>query len=181
LGFVTVGGCNPCDGQQYLVKQFHFHTPSEHTFDATSDKSGKYEMELHIVHQKQGGTGLNDLLVVAIQFYIQPDGGFPNSFLENINFNFAPKAGGGSTPIQSAVDLSRLQEALHGEYFTYKGSLTTPPCTETVTFFVMKNPLGVTKEQAELMRTIFVSNGKGNARATQPLNNREVVWYRRRQ
>jgi len=178
LGFVTIGGCNPCDGQQYWVKQFNFHTPSEHTFDASPQKTGQRTMELRIVHQKQGSTGLNDLVVVAVQFYIQPDGGFPNWFLDNINWNWAPKSKGQSNSIQGAVDLRRLKEAFHGEYYSYKGSLTTPPCTESVQYFVMKNPLGITKEQAAVIQNIF---GKGNARPVQPVNNREVVWYRRRQ
>jgi carbonic anhydrase len=180
LGFVTIGGCNPCDGQEYTVKQFHFHTPSEHTIDATPEKAGRYEMELHIVHQKKGSTGLNDLVFVTILFYIQPDGGFPNYFLENINWNWAPKTPNASNKIQSAVDMMRLKESLHGEFYTYKGSLSTPPCTESVQYYVMKNPLGVTKEQAEIIKSIFVKNGKGNNRPVQATNNREVVWYRRR-
>ena len=181
LGYVTIGGCNPCDGQEYVVRQFHFHTPSEHTIDATAQKTGKYEMELHIVHQKKGSTGLNDLVFVTILFYIQPDGGFNNWFLDNINWAWAPKTAGASTTIQGFVDLMRLKESLHGEYFSYKGSLSTPPCTESVQYFIMKNPLGVTKEQAQIMKDLFVKNGKGNSRPVQALNNRPVVWYRRRQ
>jgi len=180
LGFVTIGGCNPCDGQEYVVKQFHFHTPSEHTIDASPERKGQYAMELHIVHQKKGSTGLNDLVFVTILFYIQPEGGFPNWFLDNINWNWAPKAAGTSSKIQAAVDLNRLRESLHGEYYSYKGSLSTPPCTESVQYFIMKNPLGITKEQADLVQSIFVKNGKGNSRPVQPLNNREVAWYRRR-
>jgi len=184
LGYLTLGGCNPCDGQEYFVKQFHFHSPSEHTIDTTPEKDGHYAMELHIVHQKKGSSGLNDLVFVVVLFYVQPDGGFPNWFLDNINWANAPTTAGTSTKINGAVNLHRLKESFDGEYWTYKGSLTTPPCSETVQYFVMKNPLGVTKDQLATIQNLFsknqaFANGNGNNRPVQALNNREVVWYRR--
>jgi carbonic anhydrase len=185
LGYITLGGCNPCDGQEYFVKQFHFHSPSEHSIDATPEKDGHYAMELQIVHQKKGSSGLNDLVFVSVLFYVQPDGGFPNWFLESINWNNAPTTAGTSAKVSGAVDLGKLQESLAGEHWTYKGSLTTPPCSETVQWFIMKTPLGITKDQFAVIQNLFsknqaYANGAGNNRATQPLNNREPVWYRRR-
>jgi len=182
LGYVTVGGCNPCDGQEYVVKQFHFHTLSEHTIDTTPEKDGHKMMELHIVHQKKGSSGLNDLLFVSVLFYLQPEGGFPNWFLDNINWNGAPTTAGGSTKINGHVNLHKLKESLDGEYFSYKGSLTTPPCSESVQWFVFKNAMGVTKEQLATLQTLFKGPAdfpNGNNRPVQNLNNREVVWYRR--
>jgi carbonic anhydrase len=186
LGYVTIGGCNPCNGQEYRVKQFHFHTPSEHTIDTQGNKTGAYAMELHIMHQKVGSTGLNDIVAVAILFYVQPDGGFPNGFLDNINWNNLPKAKGQKTALTGGVNLRKLDEATKkAEYYTYKGSLTTPPCTESVTYFVMKTPLGITQAQLDTVQTLFQKNaafakGNGNARVVQPLNNRQITWYRRR-
>jgi len=183
LGFVTIGGCNPCDGQEYVVKQFHFHTLSEHSIDTTPEKDGHKQIELHIVHQKKGSSGLNDLVFVSVLFYLQPDGGFPNWFLENINWANAPTTAGASTKITGHVNLHKLKESFDGEYYSYKGSLTTPPCSETVQWFVMKTPLGVTKEQLATIQTLFKGTTafpNGNNRPVQPLNNREVVWYRRR-
>jgi len=180
LGFVTLGGCNPCDGQEYDVKQFHFHSPSEHTINNKT-----YAMELHIVHQKKGSSGLSDLLFVSILFYIQPEGGFPNSFLEDIDWNHVPASANGANQISGFVDMHRLKESLRGEYYTYDGSLTTPTCDETVKWFVMKKPLGFTKHQAAKIQAMFQQNtafagGAGNNRAVQPLNDRKVVWYRKR-
>jgi carbonic anhydrase len=179
LGYITIGGCNPCDGQEYYVKQFHFHAPSEHTIDAapTGSKNGSYAMELHIVHQKKGSTGLNDIVMVAVLFYVQPDGGFNNWFLDSLNWPFAPANAQGETKLTGIVDLYKLRESLHGEYYSYKGSLTTPPCTESVQWVVMKNPLGITKDQLTNIQKVFP---KGNARVVQNTGNREVVWYRRR-
>jgi len=185
LGYVTLGGCNPCNGQEYRVKQLHFHTAAEHTIDATTNSTG-YVMELHIMHQKVGSTGLKDIVAVAILFYVQPEGGFPNGFLDNINWNNLPKAKGTATALTGGVNLRKLDEALvKAEYYTYKGSLTTPPCTESVQWFVMKTPLGVTQAQINNVQAIFQKNaafagGNGNNRAVQPTNSRQVTWYRRR-
>jgi len=180
LGFVTLGGCNPCSGDEYDVKQFHFHTPSEHTINNKS-----FAMELHIVHQKKGSSGVQDLLFVSILFYIQPEGGFPNAFLENIDWNHLPSSNGANNIINGFVDLGRLKEAFRGEYYTYHGSLTAPGCSETVKWFVMKRPLGVTKHQAAKIQALFQQNtnfagGQGNNRAVQPLNGRKVFWVRKR-
>lgn len=185
LGFITLGGCNPCDGQQYNVKAFSFHAPGEHTIDASPTKDGRYGAELHIVHQKVGSTGLNDLVIVAVNFYLQADGGFPNSFLDNINWANAPQTAKTSVAITGAVDLDKLKEALSGEYFTYTGSLTSPPCTEGVKWFVMKRPLGVNKAQLDVIQNLFQKKadfaaGRGNNRNVQNTNNRVVYWYRKR-
>jgi len=180
LGFVTIGGCNPCDGLEYDFKQFHFHAPAEHTIDGK-----RYPMELHLVHQKKGSSDLQDLLFISIFFYVQPDGGFPNSFLENIDWNHAPSDASKPNSINGYVDLHRLKESFRGEYWTYDGSLTTPSCDETVKWFIMKRPLGVTADQLSKIQTLFqnnpsFANGNGNNRATQPINDRKVTWFRKR-
>jgi len=183
LGFITLGGCNPCDGWEYYVRQFHFHAPAEHSL-SNLHKNGTYPLELHIVHQKRGSTGLNDLAFVAILFYVQPEGGFHERFLDSINWNFAPQNSGSSISISNWVSLWKLSESLKGEYFTYHGSLSTPPCTEDVKYFVMKNPIGITRRQLDIINNMFLNNpnfagGRGNNRPVQPLNNRNVFWYRK--
>jgi len=185
LGFVTLGGCNPCDGQVYNVKAVSIHAPSEHTINASPTNDGHYAAEIHIVHQKTGSTGLNDLLIVAITLYVQPDGGFPNSFLEHINLATAPTVAKTEVAIKKHVSLNKLKESLHGEYYTYTGSLTSPPCTEGVKWYVMKRPLGVQADQLATLTSLFAGNanfaaGHGNNRNTQPLNNRPVYYYRKR-
>jgi len=187
LGFVTVGGCNPCDGQEYDVKQLHFHGPSEHTIDTTPQKDGHYPLELHIVHQKKGAdpNSLNDLLFVVVLFYVQPDGGFPNAFLDSIDWNHAPSETSAADAIPGAVHLHKLNEAFRGEYYTYPGSLTTPTCDETVSWFIFKTPLGITSQQLSVMQQRFqnnaaFANGLGNNRQVQPLNDRKVIWVRKR-
>jgi len=185
MGFVTLGGCNPCDGQVYNVKAVSIHAPSEHTIDASPTKDGSYAAEIHIVHQKVGSTGLNDLVIVAVLLYVQPDGGFPNSFLDNIGLAAAPTVAKTEVPIKGHVHLNKLKESFSGEFFTYTGSLTSPPCTEGVKWYVMKRPLGINKDQVTGLQGLFAGNpnfaaGRGNNRNVQPLNNRPVYYYRKR-
>lgn len=182
VGFVTTGGCSPCTGQRYHLKQVHFRSPAEHTIDAAVNKSGRYPLELHLVHQKEGATGLNDLLFVSVWFYQQQDGGFPNSFLSALDFGHLPTTAGAVNKLAGTVNIgASLNEALSGEYYTYHGSLTTPTCEETVKWYIMKTPLGATKEQlAAITAVLNPSNTTGNARSVKPLNNRHVYWYRKR-
>jgi len=170
VGFVTLGGCSPCDGQRYNLKQIHFHAPSEHQIDGKS-----YALEAHLVHQKEGATGLNDLLFVAVFFYEQLPGGFPNGFLSQLDFAHLPAAQGGKNKLGIVDVAGALSESLKGEYYTYSGSLTTPTCDETVKWVVMKTPLGAPKEQLDAFRKLYPSN----ARAVQDTNGRHVTWYRK--
>jgi carbonic anhydrase len=181
LGFVTIGGCNPCAGQEFDVKQIQFHAAAEHLVNNKTRS-----LELHIVHQKKGSTDLSHLAIVAIQFYIQGDGGFDNAFLQSLDWDHLPgSANAVNGPLKTVVDLNRLTETLQGEYFTYHGSLTTPSCDETVKWFVMKTPLGITRDQYNKINALFAGRqdfaaGKGNNRAIQPLNDRKVIWFRKR-
>lgn len=184
LGFITIGGCNPCDGQKYHVKQVNFHAPSEHTINTEPNKDGHYVMETHIIHQKEGSSGLNDLATVVILWYKQQPGGFPNSFLESIDWANAPADTTRHTTIQNKVRLGKLKEAFDGEYYSYLGSLPVPPCTESVQYFVMKRPLGITEKQLDTVQALFqknpnFANGHGNHRDVQPVNDRKVWYYRK--
>jgi len=184
LGHITIGGCNPCDGQEYDVKQVNFHAPSEHTVTTDPSKDGHYAMETQIVHQKRGSKGLNDIVIVSILWYKQAPGGFPNSFLQSIDWANAPTDTSRRTHINGRVKLHKLDEALKGEYYSYFGSLVVPPCTEGVQYFVMKRPLGATQHQLNVIQNLFANNpafagGAGNNRGIQQLNGRKVWYYRK--
>jgi len=170
FGFLTVGGCNPCDGQEYTVQSITFKAPAEHQLDGK-----QYAAEIQISTQKKGGT---DALIESIFLYQQPDGGFLNSFLDKIDLFHAPSASGNSNTLTaSPVDLKTLKEAYRGEYFWYKGSLDASPCTEGVTWVLYRTPVGVTKEQMAALTQLVAASG---TRAVQPLNGRQVTWYRKR-
>jgi carbonic anhydrase len=76
-------------------------------------------------------------------------------------------------PTGVTIDPSALLPATRG-YFTYVGSLTTPPCTEGVRWFVLKSPLSLSEGQIATFAKLYPAD----ARPVQPLNGREVLSSR---
>lgn len=111
---------------------------------------------MHIVHGTYDATGnLEGLLVVGIFFSI--DGDTNNDFLETIRWEEAPtdKTTGVGTPIGNDVDLNYFSGILDGEFWRYKGSLTTPSCDEIVEWHVMKTPSTMSQSQYDYFQSIF--------------------------
>ena len=77
------------------------------------------------------------------------------------------------TPTGMLVDLNRLLPSDRG-YYTFTGSLTTPPCSEDVTWFVLKQPVEISKPE----ESAFAKRYAHNARPVQPLNGRSVLMSR---
>ncbi len=146
------------NGVDYNLLQFHFHTGSEHTINGT-----QYPMEVHLVHQNDAG----ELAVVGIMF----EEGNENAFLKNFSDNL-PAAKDDNYSSTTKVNAGDLIPSTGG-YFTYSGSLTTPPCSEIVTWIVMKNPIQISASQIENFHTIM----HDNFRPTQPLNGRVIDDY----
>lgn len=141
----------------YALRQFHFHHPSEEHVDGRG-----FELVAHLVHADESGR----LAVVAVLFQIGP----ANAALETI-WSRMPAEAGNNVQV-SAVALS-AKELLPGNrgYYTFRGSLTTPPCSEGVTWFVLKEPATLSQDQAKAFAKIFPNN----ARPIQPTNEREVL------
>ncbi len=145
------------DGERFDLLQFHFHTPSENTV------SGKHhDMEIHLVHKSAKG----QLAVVSIFMKI----GKENKVLSNIWKHMPKKAGSKKKVIDVRIHPADLLPANRG-YDRFNGSLTTPPCSEGVKWFVMRNPVDVSTEQVEE----FTRAVGENNRPTQPLNGRFVL------
>mmetsp|Transcript_64077 Transcript_64077/g.119105 ORF Transcript_64077/g.119105 Transcript_64077/m.119105 type:complete len:372 (-) Transcript_64077:101-1216(-) len=155
----------------YEAKQFHVHFPSEHTIN------GKlFAGELHIVHQRRGASGTNGLAVVGL---ILDEGTAPVgsagtdklNFLYNLGFGLElPEEAGQKTNVQP-VDLDKFMDEFQGGYFHYEGSLTTPPCSEKVHWYVLEQPVPCTVEMTKSFKALFPENN----RPPQPLNRRRLV------
>jgi carbonic anhydrase len=144
------------DGARYDLLQFHFHTPSEHTF------GGKFaDLELHLVHKSQDGK----LAVVGVVFYA----GTENSALQTI-WNVMPSIEGPEQRVSLMYNAIDLLPAVHTTY-RYSGSLTTPPCSEGVFWAVMTTPLTMSRAQVNAFEAIFAHNN----RPVQPLNGRVIL------
>jgi carbonic anhydrase len=149
--FIDVGG------KRYELKQFHFHRPSEEKINGHAS-----EMSVHLVHADADG----NLAVVAVLL----NKGDDNPLIHEL-WNDLPKEKDQEAVLENVqIDLSQLLPVNRG-YYTFSGSLTTPPCTEKVTWFVLKQP--VTISDAELER--FANLYQNDARPTQPQNGRVVL------
>jgi carbonic anhydrase len=149
--FIDVGG------KRYELKQFHFHRPSEEKINGHAS-----EMSVHLVHADADG----NLAVVAVLL----NKGDDNPLIHEL-WNDLPKEKDKEAVLENVqIDLSQLLPVNRG-YYTFSGSLTTPPCTEKVTWFVLKQP--VTISDAELER--FANLYQNDARPTQPQNGRVVL------
>lgn len=143
-------------GNNYSLAQFHFHSPSEHMID------GRHApMEVHFVHKSDSGR----LAVVGVMVRK----GRHNPALEAF-WKHMPEASGGTYRNRAiSVDAADILPASR-DYFHYNGSLTTPPCSEGVRWFVLKKPI----EASEAQISKFLRVVGENARPVQPLNVRLV-------
>ena len=142
-------------GTRYELVQFHFHKPSEEKIDGKA-----HAMVAHLVHKGADGK----LAVVAV---LLDDGG-TNSTIDTIWKNL-PQEKGKEVAVNATVDVATLLPADHG-YYTFQGSLTTPPCSEDVRWFVLKTPLKIAGSEITAFGKIYPMN----ARPSQPLNGRTL-------
>jgi carbonic anhydrase len=159
------GSTTMAGGKTYFSKQFHFHTPSEHLIDGIT-----FPMEMHIVNiLKDSSAGAAPrYLVIALLFKM----GHENKFLQEF-LNAIPAGEEKDTLPQGAVNFVDLFNTIpkdEGGYFSYKGSLTTPPYSETVDWIVKKYILEASPEQ---INAIEKKEGD-NARHVQALYARKV-------
>jgi len=128
----TLGRTGSSD--KLTLAQFHFHAPSEHTVDGVS-----YPMEAHLVHVDAAG---KPAAVVGV--FIKEgneDSGVARAFT-----SLPTKSGDKSAPAGATIDARALLPA-DKTFFTYAGSLTTPPCTEGITWYVLKTPIEMSAAQ----------------------------------
>ena len=141
--------------RRYELQQFHFHAPSE---EAISGKHGA--LVAHLVHKDAEGK----LAVIGVLF----DVGGANAVLAPV-FAAMPHKAGTEAQLGQALDPAALLPKQLG-YYEYEGSLTTPPCSEGVRWFVLQKRDTLSKEQLQAFRKLYPHN----ARPVQPLNGRTV-------
>ncbi len=143
--------------KRYELNQFHFHHPSEETI-----KGKRFPMEVHLVHSDTDG----NLAVVSVLL----EEGSANPLIESL-WGLAPKVAGaekaGGNMQINVADLLPTNRS----YFTFGGSLTTPPCTEGVSWFVLKTPVTISSKEVATFAEIYPYD----ERPTQPLNGRTAV------
>ena len=147
------------NGQTFELAQFHVHTPSEHEINGA-----RADLEVHFVHKNEKG----ELAVVGLL----AKKGAANTVLAPFFANLPDKKDSPAVTANGAtVDLAALV-GNRKTYWAYEGSLTTPPCTEHVHWFVLDEPIEVSAEQIAAAKN--AEHGP-TARPIQPLNARHLA------
>lgn len=143
------------DKESFDLLQFHFHRPSEEKIDGKP-----MAMVAHFVHKSEAGK----LAVLGVLL----NEGAENATLKTVWAN-APKKEGPEAVVPKAKLNPAALVPKQLTYYSFEGSLTTPPCSEGVTFYILKTPTSLSKAQVEAFPF------KLNARPVQPLNGRKIV------
>jgi len=152
---LPAAGTATIDHDAYTLVQFHFHTPSEEKINGKA-----YPLVAHLVHKDAEGK----LAVVAVLF----KQGKENAALRPV-FSHLPHKEGQTAALDAGFDPASLLPANHA-YYAFSGSLTTPPCSEDVTWRILKTPVEISAAQLHKFQALY----KMNARPVQALNGRVV-------
>ncbi|MGH8270917.1 MAG: carbonic anhydrase [Gammaproteobacteria bacterium] len=152
--FLAVGA------EKYQLLQFHFHQPSEHKINGEA-----FPLEAHAVFESVE----KQLVVVAILFEESPSAPLDTP-LQTLWQYLPERSGEKYSPPGITINLADLLPKKLG-YYRYEGSLTTPPCTEGVRWFLLRERLPITPEQIARFAALYPHN----ARPLQALNDREIL------
>jgi carbonic anhydrase len=132
-------------GRRFELVQFHFHRPSEERIDGR-----QYDMVVHLVHKDASGK----LAVVAVLL----DQGSAHPVVQAV-WNNLPLEKREALRATTPIDLGALLPE-DRRYYTYMGSLTTPPCSEGVLWMVMKQPVPVSSSQIGIFSRLYPMNAR---------------------
>ena len=142
---VEPGNSITITGRRYELVQFHFHRPSEERIDGR-----QYDMVAHLVHKDVDGR----LAVVAVLL----DRGSAQAIVQAV-WNNLPLEKGDEVRAGTRIDVTQLLPE-DRRYYTYMGSLTTPPCSEGVLWMVMKQPVPISVDQVAIFARLYPMNAR---------------------
>jgi len=145
------------EGKRYQLVEIDFHKPSEFKIDGKGQ-----EMEAHLIHRDKDGK----LAIVAVLL----DQGKENALMKTLWSNL-PQAKDKENAVPNVQISAFGLLPANKDYYTFKGSLTTPPCSEDVTWYVLKTPVPVSADQIARFARYYPMN----ARPVQPLNDRDIM------
>ncbi len=143
------------DGKKFFLRQMHFHAKSEHALNGLF-----FPAELHIVHESE------DRHLAVVGIFIEVD---DEKFDRFGFFQSLPEAG--QKRASSSIQFSKIMNNLGGHFY-YKGSLTTPPCTEDVHWLVFDHHLKLSSLQLERLAALY----SNNYRPLQPLKKQQLFY-----
>ena len=144
------------DHQKYTLKQFHYHSPSEHSINGQT-----FPAELHLVHQFQDKYAVVSIFLTS---------GISENIAYKPLIDHLPLQESPENSLELTINPARLLPTNQTTY-RYSGSLTTPPCTEAVTWLIMTTPVKLSSLQIETLQQAF----NGNNRPLQVLGDRSIT------
>lgn len=154
---VKPGSYIVADGIRYDLEQLEFHQPSEHAIHGRLT-----DMDVEMLHKSADGK------MAAISVRLSLDRGEANATLATIANNL-PEQAGQTVQVKDFLNPGGFLPRDRG-YWTYMGSLTTPPCTEGVRWFVMEQDVAISREQVQVFKRLF----RLSSRPLQDANGRRI-------
>jgi carbonic anhydrase len=151
------GSAMTVNGKSYALQQCHFHAPSEHTIEGK-----RYDMEMHCVHKNETG----EIAVLGIMV----EKGEKNAGLTPV-WNRLSEAKEKGEAFAASINTGKILPPESAHYQT-EGSLTTPPYTGGIHWFVLDKPITLSPAQIEAYTSLF----QENARPLQNPNGRSIRW-----
>jgi len=155
---IRKGGLIKVDGKDFFLKQFHFHSSSEHEVNGQN-----FPLEAHFVHANEEG----ELAVVALLYKPGPADAALNEIVKNMPFNAGDEVRLGSRELELFERSKKVKN-----YVRYNGSLTTPPCTEGVRWIILQKNPTMSRNQ---LRAFHKALKQANNRPVQPANARTIL------
>lgn len=136
------------DGEKYMLQQFHFHTPSEHRINGQH-----FDIEQHLVFKN----AYEQISVVSVLYNVgDKESKFMEPIVKKLPKNLDEKVEIEKVELNGLLcDIKNITEA-----YTYSGSLTTPPCTEGVTWYVNQETQSVSYNQFSKLRNVIGFNSR---------------------
>jgi len=153
---IAPGNIASIRGRRFQLVQFHFHTPAEHTIDGV-----RFPLEAHFVYKASNGK----LAVIGVMLAE----GASNPALTEVMRRLTP---GSAAATPGEIDIAPLMPT-NKSYFHYLGSLTTPPLTQNVEWYVLSHARTISPAQLVALQRRHVRNN----RDLQPSNGREVLFH----
>ncbi|KAL4571736.1 hypothetical protein LXL04_018501 [Taraxacum kok-saghyz] len=156
-GGIEIGGVN------YKLVHSHWHTPSEHTIDGK-----RFDAELHLVHS----SGKEELAVMGCLYTI----GQPDPLIQSVAEKMKKLSGTAKGIDAGTISASDIKCG-GKKYFRYIGSLTTPPCTEGVTWTIAGDVRTISQDQFQMIRGLVEPDFQENARPIQLAGDRPILQF----
>ena len=157
VAHIRPGGTLTAEGVQYQLQDIVFHHPSEHPV-----KGQFTDMDLDMMYKSADGKA------AAVSVRLTLERGSANAIIASL-WEHMPAAPGGKEEVSEPVNMGGLLPP-DRSYWTYTGSLTNPPCTEGVRWYILEQPLSVSREQVRQ----FVSMFRINSRPLQETRGRKI-------